>query len=149
MFGHFQKRRLVEGAQHDEVDIPRQNARGVGNRFTVTKLHVLARQHHRLATHLAGADIEADPGPGRGLFEDQRDHPAGKRLFGIGRSLGQSLARVLHRAGLVDHRPELVLGCRVNIEKMAHFGSFFGVAGHLAQAPRTFRIRIRMWRARP
>ena len=77
VFGHLQQRRLLEGADHDQVDIARQHAGGVGDGLAVAELH-LARPTAPCvcAAHLAHADVEADPGAGRGLLEDQRDHAA-------------------------------------------------------------------------
>ena len=103
MFGHFQQRLFLEGADHDQVDIARHHAGGVGDGLAMAKLHVGPRQHHGLPAHLTHADIETDAGAGRGFLEDQRDHVARQRLLGIRRALGQPLTRGLHPGGLVQH----------------------------------------------
>ena len=58
MFGHLQKRRLLEGADHDHVHIARQHAGRIGNGLAMAKLHVRPGQDHGLPAHLAHPDIE-------------------------------------------------------------------------------------------
>ncbi|OIQ75215.1 hypothetical protein GALL_431160 [mine drainage metagenome] len=120
IFRHLLQRRLFKGADHDEIDIARQYAGGVGDGFAVAKLHVGARQHHGLPAHLAHADVEGNPCAGRGFLENQRDHAAGKRLIVIGRAFGAVVARGLHGAGAVDHRAKVGGVGGVDIEKMGH-----------------------------
>ena len=80
MFGHFQQTGMIGRADHDRIDIARQNLGRVANRLGAAELHLGARQEQRLAAELAHADIEGDAGAGGGLFEDHRQHLAGERL---------------------------------------------------------------------
>jgi hypothetical protein len=125
MFGHLEQRRLFEGPDHDQVDIARQDPRGVGDGLAMTELHLLARQHHRLAAHLADADVEGNAGAGRRLFEDQRDHMALQGLLVIGRPFRSPVPRGLHGLRAVDHRPQVVRGGLVDVEEVFHFVSLF------------------------
>ena len=120
VFGHLEQRRFLEGADHDEIDVTAQHPGGVGDGLAVAQLHLLARQHHRLPAHLPHAEVEADPGAGRGLFEDQRHHPVLQRLVGVGGALGGAVAGVLHRAGAVDDRPQVGFRGRVDVEEAGH-----------------------------
>ena len=83
IFGHFQQGLFFERADHDEVDITRQYARGICNRFAMAQLHVFARQNHGFATHLAHAHIKTDARAGGRFFKYQRNHLVGQRLIRI------------------------------------------------------------------
>ena len=89
VLGEFRHHRVVEGADHDGVDIAGQDPRRVGDGLAAAELHLLAGEHQRLAAELAHADIEGDAGAGRGLVEDHRQHLAVERaLLGAARPCG-------------------------------------------------------------
>ncbi|MPL67367.1 hypothetical protein SDC9_13058 [bioreactor metagenome] len=134
VFRHLEQRRLLEGADHDHVNIARQNPRGVGDGLAMAKLHFLARKHHRLPAQLAHTDVEADTGAGRGFFEDQCDHAARQRLLVVGRALRAAGAGVLHRAGRVDDLAQLGGVGGVDVKEVGHRFVFLAQAG--AQPPR-------------
>src|SRR6185312_5574295 len=93
------------GADHDGVDHAREDLRGVGDRLPARELHFVAAQHHRVGAELVDADVEGDPGAGRGALEDKGDGAAGERLgaeppalaggvaarFEVGRTVEQAL----------------------------------------------------------
>ena len=86
----------------------------------MAELHLAAREHQRLAAHLADADVEAYPRPRRGLLEDERDDPPGERLLGVGHALRRIAAGDLHRHRLVEDRAELARGRDVQVEEVPH-----------------------------
>jgi hypothetical protein len=69
-----------EGADHDAVDVPREDARGVSDRLAAAELHVSWREEQRVAAELIGADLEGDAGTRRSLHEDHRQRFSGERL---------------------------------------------------------------------
>jgi hypothetical protein len=100
VFGQFEQHVLLEGADHDQVDVARQHAGGVGDGLAVAELHLGARQHHGLPAHLPHAHVEGDAGAGGGFLEDQRDHVVLERLLVVGRALGAAVAGRFHRRAL-------------------------------------------------
>ena len=61
------QRRVVEDADHDRIDVARQDPRRVGDRLAAAELHLLAGEHDRLAAELAHRDVEGDARARRGL----------------------------------------------------------------------------------
>ena len=49
---------VVEDADHDRVDIAREDARGVGDGLAAAKLHLQAGEHDGFAAELAHGDLE-------------------------------------------------------------------------------------------
>ena len=105
-------------AQHDRVDITRQHARGVADGFAVPELQIAAAQHHRLAAHLAHADVERDARARRRFLEDQRQHPPFERLHIVGSAPRFALARRLHAFRVVDQMAQRRRIERVEIEEV-------------------------------
>src|SRR5690606_39158749 len=70
---------VVEGADHDPVDVTREDARGVLDRLPASELDVAGRQEERVPAELEGPDLERDSRPGRALLEDHRQRLARKR----------------------------------------------------------------------
>ena len=64
--GQLEQLLVRVGADHDRVDVARQDARGVGDGLATTELHV-ARGDDGVAAQLLGRDLERDPGPVDGL----------------------------------------------------------------------------------
>jgi len=95
--------RLI-GADHDPVDITRQDARGVGHRLAAAKLAVGGAEIDRIAAELAHRDLERHAGPGRRFLEDHRQRFAGERPVAAAVLIGK--AGVEDRAQL--DRVELV-----------------------------------------
>ena len=129
MLGHLQQRVFLEGADHDQINIARHYAGGVGDGLAMAQLHLAAGEHQRLPTHLAHADIKADPGPCRGLFKDQRNHAPAQRLVVIGRALWATGAGGFHRAGLIEDRPERRRVGFVDVKKVVHIAELFAGFG--------------------
>ena len=67
------------GADHDRVDVAGEDAGGVADRLAAGELHFVAAEDDRVGAELGDADVEGDPGPGRGLLEDQGDAATGER----------------------------------------------------------------------
>ncbi len=128
VFRQFGERRLLEGPDHDQVDIAREHAGGVGDGLAVAELHLAAREHQRLAAHLPDADIEAHPGPGRGFLEDQGDHAAGQRLVRIRGAARGAAARRLHLAGPIEDRAQIIRGNDTEVEEVLHDPAFSAAA---------------------
>ena len=53
---------VSEGANHDAVDVSRQNARGVGERLAAAELNVVWRQKEGVSPQLPGSDFERHAG---------------------------------------------------------------------------------------
>ncbi len=140
MLGQLQQRGLVEGADHDQVNIAAEHPRGVGDALAMAKLHLRAGERDGLAPHLPHPDIEAHPGPGRGFLEDQRDDVVLQRQLQIGGALGQPGAGFLHLVRKVDHRPQLCRIGLVDIEEMSHVSAPFTAAA----AASSFSIAVVM-----
>src|SRR5688572_33246588 len=62
---------MREGANHDHVDIARENARRVAKRLTSTDLDVAGRQEERVPTQLIRTDLKRHARACRALFENQ------------------------------------------------------------------------------
>ena len=101
----FQQHILLEGADHDQINIARQHPRRICDGFAMAKLHFAARKHHGLAAHLAHAHIERNAGAGRGFFKDQRHHMPCKWLRVIGCPFGPACPCLFHRGRLINHSP--------------------------------------------
>ena len=110
-------RLVVERADHDDVDIAREHAGGVGDGLAAPELHLLPGQHDGLAAELAHGDVERHPRAGRGLVEDHRQRLAFERLA-LGRAR-PALAPRLHGAAGVDHPAQLLRGNIDQVEKVA------------------------------
>ena len=141
VFGKLQQMRLLDRADHDGVHIARQHARRVGHGLAAPELGAAGLQHHRVAAELANSDLEGDPGPGRGLLEDQRQRLAGQRL----RLAARRRAR-LERPPHVENFPEGVALEAVEIEEM--LGSRHVSWTYLVARP-VCRTRAREYRRLP
>ena len=64
---------LLEGAQHDRVEVPREHPPGVLDRLAAAELQLARGQHDRMGAQLRDPDLERDPGARAGLLEDQPD----------------------------------------------------------------------------
>jgi hypothetical protein len=71
---------LAERADHDGVDVPRQDRAGVGDRLAPPELELRRGQRERVATELGDRDLERHARAGRGLLEDQCHRASGQRL---------------------------------------------------------------------
>ena len=115
IFGHFKEAIMRRGADHDDVDIARENARGVGDRFGAAELHLRAGQHQRLAAKLPHGNVEGDTGSRRWLVEDHRKHLT---LEGPVDMAGLQL--LLARARVTENGAQLVRGDGGQIGEMAY-----------------------------
>jgi hypothetical protein len=70
--------RLLEGPDHDAVEVARQDPRGVFDRLSASQLEVAGGQVEAAAAELRDPDLEADPRPRRGLLEDHPERAAGE-----------------------------------------------------------------------
>jgi hypothetical protein len=64
---------LAEGADDDRRDVAGQDLRGVLDRLAATELGAARVDDDRVTAELGDAGFERQPGPGRGLLEDDRD----------------------------------------------------------------------------
>ena len=110
---------MIEGADHDAVEIAGEHPRRVADRLAAAELDVAGREEQRVAAELVGADLERDPRAGGALREDHRERLARERLLlviaalhpggqieaarGARRAVKSGIARKW-RVGL--HRPE-------------------------------------------
>jgi len=78
--GELGHRLVGAGADHDRVDVAREHPRRVANRLATRELQFVAAQDQRRRAELGDADLEGDPGPGRGLLEDEGDAAAHESL---------------------------------------------------------------------
>jgi endonuclease/exonuclease/phosphatase family metal-dependent hydrolase len=90
------------GADHDRVDEAGEDAAGVADRLAAGELHFVAAEDDRVGAELDDADLEGDPGPGRGLLEDEGDAAPRERLG------AEALATVgLQRGGTIEQLAQL------------------------------------------
>ncbi|MPM93976.1 hypothetical protein SDC9_141118 [bioreactor metagenome] len=73
---------LPGGPPDDRGHVAAQHPGGVGDRLTAAHLGAGGVDDHRMAAELGDADLEGDPGAGRGLVEDHRDRTALERPAG-------------------------------------------------------------------
>ena len=116
-----------ENADHDGVDEARQHARRVGDALASSDLHLIAREHDRLAAQIAHGEIEGDAGAGRGLVEDERQIFAGERTR---RRLDALHAPRFQRFGEIEDVAQLRAREIGEIEKMTR--PRHGMRGHYA-----------------
>ena len=108
MAGEPDQHLVIEGADHDAVDVARQHPGGVGDGLAAPELHLLTGQGDRFTAELAHGDVERHARARRRLVEDHRQGAAGERLVG-----GHVLAPRLHGAARLDHPAQLLAkGCR-------------------------------------
>ena len=74
---------LREGADHDRVEVAREDDGGVLDRLAAAELEVACREVEAVAAELGDADLERDPRPRRGLLEDHPERAAGEELVGL------------------------------------------------------------------
>ncbi len=130
--GQLVQRFLPEGADHHGVDIAAEHAAGVGDRLAMAELHLLAREHHGLAAHLADADIERDARARRRLLEDQRDDAVLQRLGLVRAQPGPAVARRLDARRVVEDGAQIARRHPVEVEEMP--GAHAALASSAAQA---------------
>src|SRR4051794_15285527 len=88
---------LAKGADHDGVDVTRQHLRGVFDRLAATELRGAGVEDDGMAAELGDADLEGQPGPGRGLLEHNRHGARASQR-------PRREAILLHPVGLVEDR---------------------------------------------
>src|SRR4029077_17230254 len=101
----------IEHADHDCIDIARQNPGGIGPRFAAAELHLFGGQKHGVAAKLAHGDLERDAGAGRGPFEDHRQCLAGEQALA-------AVAARFDRAGGFDHAAQIGSGDLYQVEEV-------------------------------
>src|SRR5580698_3322607 len=72
IFGELAERFLLENARDDAIDPAREAFGHVAYRFAFTQVSDRVIEKNRSATQASDADFERNPGPQRGLFENQR-----------------------------------------------------------------------------
>ncbi len=95
---------LVERPDHQSREEPREHERGVAVGLAACELELGGREEERHAAELRDPDLERDPGPGRGLVEDQADRPTRQHT-----ELGPSCALGLQLVGEAEKRLQLVV----------------------------------------
>src|SRR3954451_9474823 len=91
---------MLEGTDHDAVDIAGEDTSSVAQGLAAAELHFLAGQRDGLSAELTHGDVEGYPRARRGLVEDHRERLAGKRRFG---RAAVTLEPLLNGAARVDH----------------------------------------------
>src|SRR5258708_34185225 len=74
--------RLLEGADHDDVDHARDDARAVLDGLAAAQLRLARVEHDRRASQLVDAGFERHARARRALLEDHCQHAVGERLVG-------------------------------------------------------------------
>src|SRR3990172_8667581 len=95
---------MPEGAEHDAVHIPGEDARGVRDGLAAAQLRVLGVEVHGVPAELGHADLEGDARPRRGLLKDHPQRPAAQGLVRLPR-----LQAALHRQGELEEPDEVLL----------------------------------------
>src|SRR5262245_37855233 len=103
---------VIERADHDDVDVAREHAGGVGDGLAAAELHLLAGQQDGLAPELAHGDVKGHPCAGRGLVEDHGQRAALERAHAAS-------APRLHGAARLDHSAQLLRRNVDEIEEVA------------------------------
>ena len=118
----FQQHLVFENADHDGVDIARQNTRRIGDGLAAAELHFLAGQHDHVAAELTDRHIERHPRARRGLIEDHC-----QRLCRRTVRRRAAYALLFHRPAGVDHAAQFARRDIDEIQEMpdlfAHTGS--------------------------
>ena len=76
--GQFADGVVGAGPDHDRIDVAGQHPRRVRRRLATGELKLVPAQDDRDGAELRDPDLEGDPGPRRGLLEDERDAPPGQ-----------------------------------------------------------------------
>jgi len=100
MTGELQHFVVVEGADHDTVDVARQHAGGVRDRLTPAQLDVAGREKQRLAAQLVGTHLERHPRASARLGEDHGERLPRERRLAV-RPLLHALRQVEKALNLV------------------------------------------------
>ena len=103
MLGELLDFLLVERADHERREEPREDERRVPERLPAGELQLRRRQEERHAAELGDPDLEGDARPGRGLVEDETDRPAREDA-----KLRASRALGLQLVGELEQERELV-----------------------------------------
>src|SRR6478736_4273855 len=111
----FQQHFMIKNANHDGIDVARQDASGVGDGFTATELHFLPGQCNRVSAELTDCDVEGHPRACRRLVEDHGQHFAGERA-----TRGDVWAVLLHGTARVDHAAQFAGRDVDEIQEMAN-----------------------------
>ena len=123
MFGECSQLGMIVGADHDRVDIARQDARRVRDRLAAPELHRSRVHNDGRAAKLAHGHVEGDARARRIFLEDHRQHVAFERLVDVRLALWPARARQLSTARIVEHRPKRVRPGIREIEKVAYHSS--------------------------
>ena len=94
---------VVVGADHDRIDIARQDACSVGHRLAAPQLRRGRIEDQRRSPQLPHRHVEADPGAGRMLLEDHRQDVARQRGVGVDLALGPAGAPGFALRRLAQH----------------------------------------------
>src|SRR6266702_1492473 len=76
---HLLQLLVLEGADHERVEVTRQDAGGVLDRLPAPELRVLRREHDAMCAELVRAHLERDAGARGGLLEDEPERHPGER----------------------------------------------------------------------
>src|SRR5579884_3431152 len=77
--GQLDERRVVAHASHDGLHPTLQVMGHIGYGLALAHVHFARREIHRVSTKLLHAKIEREPGPQRGVLEQQRHRLAFER----------------------------------------------------------------------
>ncbi len=134
IFRHFQQNTFIEGANHDQVDVARQNARGISNGFAMTQLHLGTCQDHRLPAHLANTHIKRYACSGGRFFKNQRNHVIGQRFIRIWRTFRHVGAGNFHHFCLAQNFMQITCIGFADIQKIGHGFASIAVAALSSRA---------------
>jgi len=96
---------VSEGADNQGIQVARQDAGGISQRFLPGKLKVVGGHKQALTPQAAHGGLKGDPGAGRRLHENETENPAGKNLREI-----PGLPFLLQGTGAFDELKDLCNG---------------------------------------
>ena len=93
---------LLEGTDHDSVEVARKHDGGVLDGLAAAELQIAGRQVEPHAAELVDPDLERDARAGRGLLEDHPERAAGEEVVLLPRFL-----EALQLVSEVEHLEQL------------------------------------------
>ena len=139
VFGQLDQPVVLQRADHDRVDVAREDLRGIGDRLRTSELHLRSGEHDGLAAELAHRHVERHAGARRRLVEDHRQHLAVEGAIAF-----TGLEAALALPGIIENGAQILSGNAGEVREMARKrGHASCLSVNRSWLPRTRRRRRR------